>query len=95
MALKFSWDPQKAVKNFAKHGVSFSEASTVFGDELSVVVRDEEHSLEEERFYLMGRSQNGALIVVSYAEREESIRVISARRPTKTESEVYEEGYER
>jgi uncharacterized DUF497 family protein len=95
MALKFSWDAKKAVSNLAKHGISFAEASTVFGDSLSIAVRDEQHSLDEERFFIIGRSQAGAMIVVWYAEYDDTIRIISARKPTATEAKKYEEGYER
>lgn len=94
MALTFSWDTEKAVSNLAKHGISFVEASTVFGDVLSIAVRDEQHSLDEERFFIIGRSQAGALIVICYAEHDDAIRIISARKPTAGESKTYEEGYE-
>jgi uncharacterized protein len=91
MALEFEWDAQEAESNRAKHGVSFSEAVTVFGDPLSILIPDPDHSEREERFLLLGRSSAGRLMVVSHTERGESIRLISARPATRAEKRDYEE----
>jgi uncharacterized DUF497 family protein len=92
MALHFEWDPAKAEANLAKHGVSFDEASTVFGDPLSVTVTDPRHSRGEERLVTFGLSASGRLLAVMYAERGERVRLISAREVTRSERTAYEEG---
>ena len=89
--MKFEWDPVKAKRNFAKHGVSFEEATTVFLDPLSATGDDPDHSDEENRFITVGLSSSGKLLTVSHTEREDSIRIISARRSTREERELYEE----
>jgi hypothetical protein len=89
--MKFEWDARKARLNFAKHGVSFEEATTVFRDPLSVTAVDPDHSLYENRFVTFGMSSSGALLKVSHTERGESIRIISARIATKNETRIYEE----
>jgi uncharacterized DUF497 family protein len=91
MALSFEWDPNKAKANLAKHGVSFEEASTVFGDPLSLTIPDPAHSQIEGRFVIMGRSRWGKLLVVVHTERGDNIRVISARRASRKERKNYEE----
>ena len=91
MALEFEWDPEKAEANLGKHGVSFEEASTVFGDPLGRLAYDAEHSRGEERFVLFGRSEAGRLLAVMHAERGEAIRLISAREMTPNERKQYEE----
>ncbi|HTT65519.1 MAG TPA: BrnT family toxin [Bryobacteraceae bacterium] len=91
MALEFEWDPRKAVSNLVKHGVSFQEAATVFGDTLGRIVADPRHSLEEERLVLLGLSQEKRLLAVMFVERGEAIRIISARRATRRERRDYEE----
>ena len=70
--MQFEWDPAKAARNFAKHRVSFDEASTVFGDPLAGTILDPRHSGEERRFITIGRSTSQRLITVAHAEREES-----------------------
>jgi uncharacterized DUF497 family protein len=92
--LKFGWDARKAVANLRKHGVSFEEAKTVFYDEHARIIPDPEHSEDEDRFILLGFSARLRLLVVChcYREREESIRIISARKATKAEQQQYE-GY--
>lgn len=85
------WDPVKDRANRARHGVSFEEAATVFNDPLELKVPDPEHSLNENRFYSIGRSESGKLFVVVYTERDGKIRIISARRPTRTERHSYED----
>ncbi|RKT43342.1 BrnT family toxin [Thiocapsa rosea] len=89
--MDFEWDESKADANIRKHGVTFWEATEVFGDELSSFVSDPDHSQGEDRFLLFGRSQGGRYLVVSFTERAEIIRIISARRMTPTERKAYEE----
>ena len=91
MALRFLWDPRKAAANERKHGVGFQEATTVFDDPLSVTIPDPDHSLEEQRFLLLGLSNRRRLLVVAHSERGESIRIISARRANRRERRTYEE----
>ena len=76
----------------AKHGVSFTEGRTVFDDPLYVDFYDLDHSEDEERYLIVGKSNRGRLLIVSYTERRELIRLISAREVTKSEREAYEEG---
>jgi len=90
--MKFEWDEDKAVINSAKHGVSFNEAETVFKDPLYVDFFDPHHSDNEDRYLMVGRSNRGRLLIVSYTDRRNSIRIISSREVTKMEREVYEEG---
>jgi len=92
--LKFEWDPQKAASNLAKHEVPFEEAATVFGDPLGRITSDPRHSEDEERFVLLGFSEQQRLLAVMFAEREEAIRIISARRATPRERRDYEQGEE-
>lgn len=92
MALAFEWDPAKAGANLAKHGVSFEEASTVFGDPLSFSVPDPRHSHGEARFAILGTSARGRLLAVIYTERGLRTRLISARDATRRERSTYEHG---
>jgi len=92
MGLQFSWNAEKAAVNRSKHGVSFEEASTVFGDPLSVTISDPDHSDDEFRFVIVGQSFEGQLLVVVHSEMEDSIRIISARPATRREREAYERG---
>lgn len=89
--MRFQWDPRKAKLNLRKHRVSFEEATTAFRDPLSASGSDPDHSAGEHRFVTFGRSSRGRLLTVSHTERGESIRIISARRATKQEREIYEE----
>ena len=89
--MKFEWDPQKATDNLKKHGVSFDEASTVFGDPLAATVSDPEHSTEELRLVTMGQTAKHQLVVVVHAARGEDIRIISARRAKAGEKKKYAE----
>lgn len=91
MSLTFEWDEKKAKQNLRKHGVSFEEAATVFGDPLSLTIEDPLCSGEEERFVTMGMSIQGRLLVVVHTERGDNIRIISARRATRHERKTYEE----
>lgn len=90
--MKFEWDLAKADANERKHGVTFDEASTVFGDELSVTGRDLTHSIGENRSVTIGLSSQGRVLVVSHTDRGAVVRVISARPATRKEKRIYEEG---
>jgi uncharacterized protein len=90
--MKFEWDDSKAKINLSKHGVTFEEATTVFNDPLYVDFYDPDHSQAEERYLILGESNQRRLLIVSYTERESSIRLISAREVTRAEREAYEEG---
>ena len=89
--LTFEWDHDKAKRNLRKHGVSFAEASTVFGDPLSIVFADPDHSEDEERFLIVGHSYKNRLLIVAFTERGNHIRIISARKLTSKERRDYEE----
>ena len=89
--MNFNWDLAKAERNRSKHGVDFEEAKTAFHDPLFVIFEDPRHSIEERRFLLLGQSCKGRLLVVSHTERGGITRLISARRATKRERNVYEE----
>jgi hypothetical protein len=87
----FEWDPVKAASNAAKHGIAFEEARTVFFDENALVIPDPDHSQDEDRFIILGRSSESQMLVVVHCFRQEgsSIRIISARRAGKKEQEPY------
>jgi uncharacterized DUF497 family protein len=89
--MDFEWDPRKADINLRKHGVSFMEAGTVFGDELAITVPDPDHSKGEDRFITIGWSNGRRLLVVSHSDRNNRIRIISARELTRSERKSYEE----
>ena len=90
--MQFEWNKEKAASNFKKHGVSFEEAETVFGDLAAKMFFDNEHSGEEKREFIVGYSEKGRLLVVYFTERENrKLRIISARKPTNLEREDYEE----
>jgi len=89
--MDFEWNPRKAETNFQKHGVLFSEAATVLGDELAITVLDPDHSDDEERFITVGWSNRRRLLMVSHTDRENRIRIISARELTPRERKEYEE----
>ena len=91
MALEFEWDAAKAERNFKDHEVSFDEATTVFRGTLSITIADPDHSDTEDRFIDIGMSHLGRLLVVSYTDRKDRIRIISARLPTRPERKSYEE----
>ena len=92
MGLQFEWDPNKAASNLRWHKVSFEEAATVFQDRLSVTVPDPDHSIEEDRWIIVGMSHRFRLLIVSHTERGNRIRIISARELTPRERKEYEEG---
>jgi uncharacterized protein len=88
--MEFEWNPKKAAVNFSKHKISFHEAATVFSDLLSVTVPDPDHSLEEDRYITVGLSNHFKLLIVSHTDRDDRIRIISARELTRKERENYE-----
>jgi uncharacterized protein len=89
--MQFEWDSEKATANLSKHGVSFDEARTVFDDPLHVDFCDPNHSDDEHRFIIIGQSESGRLLMVSYTERDDTIRMISSRELTQAEQKAYEE----
>ena len=93
--IRFEWDERKNSSNKEKHGVSFEEAATVFADENALVIPDPEHSHREDRFIILGLSAALRMLVVCHCYREASdvIRIVSARKPTKTEQLQYERGW--
>ena len=88
--MDFTWDESKSGFNKKKHGVSFNEATEVFGDNFSSCVPDPDHSVGEARYLLFGMSSKGRHLVVSFTERTEGIRIISARHMTRKERAAYE-----
>ena len=88
--MKFEWDHKKAIENLAKHRVSFDEAVTVFNDALAISYPDPDHSVGEWRFVTFGHSAGARLLVVSHAERDDTLRIISARVATRRERRIYE-----
>ena len=89
--MQFEWDPRKAEANLKKHGVSFEEAASVFRDALAWIFDDPDHSPSEDREIIVGRSFAGRLLLVSFTERDEAIRLISARQTGARERQKYEE----
>ncbi|MBD2251778.1 BrnT family toxin [Nostoc parmelioides] len=90
--MEFEWNPDKAILNLEKHGVSFQEAATVFNDPLSVTFPDPDHSIGESRYVIIGLSGFGQILVIAHTDREGKIRIISARKATRKERKFYEEG---
>jgi len=90
MGLLFKWDKRKADANAKKHGITFEEASTIFGDPLSATVHDSTHSIAEDRFITIGTSIDNRLLTVVHADLNDTIRIISAREATNTERRQYE-----
>ncbi|OGI37681.1 MAG: hypothetical protein A2140_06410 [Candidatus Muproteobacteria bacterium RBG_16_62_13] len=90
--MEFEWDERKAVVNLKKHGVSFHEAGTVFGDTMAITFHDPDHSETEQRFLTFGLSRFGRLLVVTHTDRGGRTRIISARVMTNRERIIYEEG---
>ena len=89
--MSFEWDPAKASANVKKHGITFDEAATVFLDPMALSGPDPDHSSVESRYISFGVSSLGHLLAVSHAYRSGGIRLISARRVTRTERKLYEE----
>ena len=90
--MEFEWDPKKADTNKRKHGVTFQEGTTFFGDSLAVTYADPDHSGDEERHITFGVSTQKRLLVVSHAHRGSRTRIISARLMTRIERKIYEQG---
>ncbi|MDT5123932.1 MAG: uncharacterized protein QOC96_3414 [Acidobacteriota bacterium] len=90
--MEFEWDEEKAAANLTKHRVSFDEAKTIFDDSLYVDFYDPDHSFDEHRYIIIGKSGQGRLLIVSYTERDSITRLISAREVTRSEREIYEAG---
>ena len=89
--LRFEWDKVKAKAGLKKHGVSFTEAKTVWDDDLAIEAPDKRHSKDEARFVVIGLSERFRLLTVIYTERDEAIRIISARQSNRTETAGYAE----
>jgi len=91
-ALHFEWDEDKGKANLKKHNVSFKEARTAFYDPWSLILEDPSHSQDEERFIVLGMSNRPRLLIVChcYRNQESAIRIISARKATKTEAVAYQ-----
>lgn len=89
--MEFEWDEIKAAGNLKKHKVSFTEAGTTFGDPLAVTFPDPDHSDDEDRFITLGTSDQGHILMVSHTDRDDRIRIISARKATRRERKTYEE----
>ncbi len=88
--MEFEWDEEKAILNSEKHGVNFEDAVTVFDDLNAIVIYDDEHSDDEDRYVILGLSKNATLLVVVHTYREPAIRLISARAAEKRERQEYE-----
>ena len=92
--IKFSWDPEKAKINKRKHGVSFEQACSVFSDPLALTIYDKEHSEKEDRWILLGQSNNDVLILLVHTFSDEKdierVRIISARKASKREKSAYQ-----
>jgi uncharacterized DUF497 family protein len=91
--MRFEWDEEKDLLNRKKHGVSFSEASSVWDDHFNIEFFDPDHSFDEDRFLMVGESSNNRLLIISFAERKNRIRIITARELTPAERRTYEHGY--
>jgi uncharacterized DUF497 family protein len=92
MSVRFEWDRHKAAINIRRHGVSLDEASTVFDDPLASIFDDDDHSMDEAREIIIGRSISNRLLLVCFTERtQDVIRILSARLTTKRERKDYEE----
>lgn len=90
--MDFEWNPNKAMRNLSKHGVSFEEAATVFDDDLAATIPDPDHSEDEERYLTVGYSRRGRLLIVAHTDKGDRTRIISAREVTAHEREAYERG---
>jgi uncharacterized DUF497 family protein len=93
---KFKWDENKNQINIKKHGISFDEAKTVFDDDNAIYIEDDEHSEQEERFVVIGKNEKHKILVVCHCYRERGmiIRLISARKADKLETDWYYGGVE-
>ena len=91
MGLQFEWDDKKAQSNLLKHGISFEEVTTAFGDMLSITIDDPLHSHNEDRLILIGLSEDLKILIVVHIEKRDTIRIVSARKASKKEKQFYEE----
>ena len=92
----YEWDPEKAAANLKKHKVSFPEGATVFTDLSALTFDDPDHSRTEKRFITIGTSSKGRILFLAHADRgDDRIRIISARRTTKSEAHAYQESRNR
>jgi uncharacterized protein len=89
--ISFAWDPKKAHSNQKKHAISFTEAQTVFLDEKALLIADPDHSQEEDRFILLGCSSKSRVLIVCYSAEGDAMRIISARKATRSERKQYQE----
>ncbi|MBI4938236.1 MAG: BrnT family toxin [Nitrosomonadales bacterium] len=89
---RFEWDYRKAKSNALKHGISFDEAVSVFADPLALTFTDTDHSETEDRSRTYGISNRGRLLVVVHTERRNNVRIISARKATRYEKNIYKQG---
>lgn len=89
--MQFEWDAEKDQRNQAKHAVSFDEGSTVFGDPFAITIDDPDHSSDENRVLTTGYSNRQRLIIVAHTDRDERVRIISAREVTAAERRDYAE----
>ena len=90
--MEFEWDDAKSASNESKHGVTFADAVTLFGDPLAITVYDPDHSADEDRYVTMGLSITAKLLIVSHTDRGDQVRLISAREATRAERRDYEDG---
>jgi uncharacterized DUF497 family protein len=90
--VQFEWDPEKAASNLAKHGVSFDEASTVFGDPFATTVPDRDRWASEERLLTTGLSGRHRILIIWHTEQNDTVRIIGAREATPRERRTYESG---
>ena len=90
--MEFEWDNRKDASNLKKHGVTFREAASVFGDPLAITFDDPDHSIGEHRLLTFGVTRTGKWVIVSHTERNGSMRIISARLMQKHERDIYEQG---
>jgi len=90
--MEFEWDPKKADANKRKHGITFHEGTSIFGDPFAITFADPDHSEDEERYITFGLSTQERPLVVSHADRGNRTRIISARLMTRKERKIYEEG---
>lgn len=90
--MEFEWNNRKATANLKKHGVSFLEAASVFGDPLALTFDDPDHSIGEHRLLTFGTTRTGKMVIVSHTERNGLMRIISARLMQKYERDIYEKG---
>ena len=89
--MRFTWDEKKAARNLIKHGISFAEATSVFGDPLSDTFPDPDHSFDELRFVITGSTESGKILVVAHTDDGELVRIISVREASSEERKSYEE----